>query len=137
MLKKLLLTISLLFSLFIPSFAQDRGNIEIIKDPQIDTLVQKHIQSNQLQPTIEGYRIQIYFESGNQARTLANRIKERFEQIYPDKGAYLSFNEPYYRVRVGDFRDKISAEAFRQLLLQDFPNAFIVPDHVYFEKIEN
>ncbi|HNQ59585.1 MAG TPA: SPOR domain-containing protein [Bacteroidales bacterium] len=135
--KKLSLLILLLAAFVLHSFGQFNGKVEIIQDPLIDTLIQRHIQINQLQPTIEGYRIQIYFESGNQARTLANRIKERFEELYPDYGAYLTFNEPYYRVRVGDFRDKMSAEAFRQILLQDFPNAFIVPDNVYFEKIQN
>lgn len=112
------------------------GHIQLIQDSRIDTLVQKHIQFNQLQPTIDGYRIQIYFESGNNARTMANRVRDRFLELFPYTGAYLTFNEPYYRVRVGDYRTKMAAESFLSTLSLEFPNAFIVAEQVYFEKLE-
>lgn len=112
------------------------GHIQLIQDSRLDTLVQKHIQFNQLQPTIDGYRIQIYFESGNNARTMANRVRDRFLELFPYTGAYLTFNEPYYRVRVGDFRTKMAAESFLASLSLEFPNAFVVNEQVYFEKLE-
>lgn len=120
------------------SVAQNsRGKVVITADPVIDTLIQEHISYNQLHPTVDGYRIQIYFESGNNARTAAMGVRDRFLELFPGYGAYLTFTEPYYRVRVGDFRDKMSAEAFLQTLLGFFPNAFIVPDNVYFEKFQD
>ncbi|MEW6134094.1 MAG: SPOR domain-containing protein [Bacteroidota bacterium] len=132
----LFLAVFILFSFF--SVAQDaKGKVIVVTDAIIDTLIQEHIEYNQLHPTVEGYRIQIYFESGNNARTAAMGVRDKFLELFPGYGAYLTFTEPYYRVRVGDFRDKMSAEAFLQTLQGVFPNAFIVPDNVYFEKFQN
>lgn len=130
------MTVFFLISFF--SVAQNTiGKVIVVTDAIIDTLIQKHVEYNQLHPTVEGYRIQIYFESGNNARTVAMGVKDNFLELFPGYGAYLTFTEPYYRVRVGDFRDKMSAEAFLQTLQGIFPNAFIVPDNVYFEKFQN
>lgn len=130
------MAVFILFSFF--SVAQDaKGKVIVVTDAIIDTLIQEHIEYNQLHPTVEGYRIQIYFESGNNARTAAMGVRDKFLELFPGYGAYLTFTEPYYRVRVGDFRDKMSAEAFLQTLQGVFPNAFIVPDNVYFEKFQN
>jgi hypothetical protein len=130
------------FILFVLSFwiaieanSQNNGHVIILQNPVIDTLVQKHVVLNQLQPTIDGWRIQIFFESGNNAKILANRSRDRFLEIYPDQGAYLTFNEPYYKVRIGNFRTRMDAEGFLQNIISEFPTAYIVPDNVYFEKI--
>jgi hypothetical protein len=117
-------------------FAQKPGKTEIMRDDRIDTLIQKHIAINQLQPSVEGWRIQIFFESGNNAKVLANRSRDRFLELYPDQGAYLTFNEPYYKVRIGNFRTRMDAEAFLQNIITEFSTAYIVPDNVYYEKIQ-
>ena len=137
MLKRLFLLATLYLMAYFAGAQNNVGRVVVMADPFIDTLIQEHIAYNQLHPTIEGYRIQIYFESGNNARTKAMGIRDRFLELFPGYGAYLTFTEPYYRVRVGDFREKMSAEAFRQTLQGYFPNAFIVPDNVYFEKFQN
>lgn len=117
-------------------FSQNEtGRVNVVKSPLIDTLLQKHIYFNQLHPTIEGWRIQIFFDSGSNSKNLANRTREKFMETFSGKGAYLSFNEPYYKVRVGDFKTRISAEAFLQELSILYPNAFIVPDQVYYERL--
>ena len=135
---KRLLFLAVFFLISFFSVAQNaKGKVIVVTDPIIDTLIQEHIEYNQLHPTVEGYRIQIYFESGNNARTAAMGVRDKFLELFPGYGAYLTFTEPYYRVRVGDFRDKMSAEAFLQTLQGVFPNAFIVPDNVYFEKFQN
>lgn len=126
---------ALSFWIAIEANSQNNGHVIILQNPVIDTLVQKHVVLNQLQPTIDGWRIQIFFESGNNAKILANRSRDRFLEIYPDQGAYLTFNEPYYKVRIGNFRTRMDAEGFLQNIISEFPTAYIVPDNVYFEKI--
>lgn len=129
------LVFTLSFWIAIQANSQNNGHVIILQNPVIDTLIQKHVVLNQLQPTIDGWRIQIFFESGNNAKTLANRSRDRFLEIYPDQGAYLTFNEPYYKVRIGNFRTRMDAEGFLQNIISEFPTAYIVPDNVYFEKI--
>ena len=77
-------------------------------------------------------RIQIFFDSGNNSRENANEVIEAFEEEHPGIGAYLTFREPYYRVRVGDFRRKIEALGFLQKIKRDYPNAWVIKDLINF-----
>ena len=108
----------------------------IIQDAQIDTLLAQHIDYNKANPSTEGWRVQVYFESGNNSKQLANNARDHFLEVFPDYGAYLTFNEPYYKVRVGDFRTRMDAEGFRQMVIIEFPNAYVVPDKVLFDKLK-
>ena len=49
------------------------GGVEVIVDPAITALVEKHIQVNQAREGIPGYRIQIFFDSGNNSKTRAEQ----------------------------------------------------------------
>lgn len=104
-----------------------KGEIEIIKDPRIDSLVKKHIDINSLQYGIHGYRIQIYF-GANRAKAL--EVKSEFLKIYPDIAAYLIYQQPNFKIRVGDFRTRLEAYKFYRSLLLYFNLAFIVRDDI-------
>jgi len=132
--KKIML--SLIF-LFLCGFALSQNvgsNPNVDRDPRIDRLVEKHRQYNQANPGVDGFRVQIFFDSGNNSKKAAQTARERFMQLYPDIIAYLTFKSPYYRVRVGDFRTKLEAEGFLFQISSTYPNAFTVPDRVQVEK---
>jgi predicted RNase H-related nuclease YkuK (DUF458 family) len=106
------------------------SSIQIIKDNRIDSLVNRYMYYSESNPTLEGYRIQIFFDAGNTSLQNAYKVMEAFENKYPEENAYVSFKEPYYRVRVGDFRSRIEAEGFRQKIMPDYPNAFVIKDNI-------
>ena len=115
------------------NFAQgNSGHVEIIQDDRIPRLVEKHNELNERQSDIDGYRIQIFFDSGNNSKKKTNDAMQRFMDKYPDVKAYISFKEPYYRVRVGNFRSLIESEGFLKKIQVDYPNAFPVKEKVYF-----
>jgi hypothetical protein len=115
------------------SYAQGKsGHIEIIQDERIGRLAEKHKALNERQSDIDGYRIQIFFDSGNNSKKKTNDALQRFVDKYPDVKAYISFKEPYYRVRVGNFRSLIESEGFLKKIEADYPNAFPVKEKVYF-----
>ena len=89
---------------------------------------QKEIHS--FDNTIDGYRIQIFMESGNDAVEHANTIMSEFRTNYPDVPIYLVFGQPYYRLRVGDFRTRLEAEKFFQTLSQEYKKAFVTSDRI-------
>ena len=89
------------------------GNVQIIQDPRVDTLLQKHIDLNTHNPGIEGWRIQIFFEAGNYSKRMAIEAKSEFVGKYSNVRNYLIFQEPYYKVRIGDYRTKMEAEMGR------------------------
>jgi len=126
--KSFLFTISLFFfgSIIIAQ------NVDVYQNPLVDSLLKLHKEINQKDSLVSGYRIQIFFESGNYSKDLAMQTAEEFIKSFPNTRYYLSFNEPYYRIRVGDFRTIIEAQGFLAKLISKYPSAFEVKDKVYF-----
>lgn len=110
-------------------------NGEVIRDPAVDDLVQKHIEVNQNRNGISGYRIQIFFDSGNNSKTRGQSVYETFTARNPDVRAYLTFKAPNYKVRVGDFRTRLDAVRFLQQILPDYPGAYVISDHINLPKV--
>lgn len=111
------------------SLAQDSF---IKQDSRIDSLILFHQLINKTDSLIPGYRVQIFFESGNFSKDLAITTAERFSEKHPNIRYYLSFSEPYYRIRVGDFRTLIEAKGFLRKIISEYPSAFEVKDMIYF-----
>jgi hypothetical protein len=114
----------------------DKGHIQVIQDDKVDLLVSKHIQINQNRNGIEGYRIQIFFDSGNNSKTKAQSVYEGFKAKNPDVRAYLSFKSPNYKVRVGDFRTRLDAQRFLNDIIIEYPNAWIIADMINLPRVE-
>lgn len=119
----------LLFIIALYTLAQD-GSAEVIADPKIDQLVEKHIFLNQHQSSLDGWRVQIFFDSGANSKRKATEVLNHFNGQHPETNAYLSFREPYYRVRVGDFRTRLEAEGFMKTIQSEYPNAFAASDKI-------
>lgn len=69
-----------------------------------------------------GYRIQVFDD--NNPRTARAQAEARHAQVaaeFPDMGVYVTFNSPYWRVKVGDFRTRAQAEAALAELRHAFP----------------
>lgn len=107
-----------------------KGHIEITGDTKAADLVKKHIEFNEQVKTVPGYRIQIASLSGDNSRTEAFRRKDLFETTFPDVEAYVIFNEPNFKVVVGDFTTRLDAFLFLQRSKALFPGT-IVKDDVY------
>ncbi|MDY5968875.1 MAG: hypothetical protein SPJ13_02510 [Bacteroidales bacterium] len=107
-----------------------RGHYEIIGDVQVNELVQKHIDFNEQVKTIPGFRIQIASLSGSNSRNEAFRKKDAFKATFPEVEAYVIFNEPNFKVVVGDFITRLDAFLFLQKSKDLFPGT-IVKDEVY------
>ena len=90
-------------------------------------LVERHKLVNAAKKSMPGYRIQIYF--GND-RIKAQEMRTEFIKFIPDEAAYLIYQQPNFKVRVGDFRTRLEAAGFLKQINSSFPNAFIVPDEV-------
>ncbi len=83
---------------------------------------------------INGYRVQIYFDSGNQSKKKANDVKTQFLAKKPDVPCYLVYQAPNFKVRVGDFRSRYEAYKLYREIRNDFPSAYIVKDEISFPK---
>lgn len=123
--------LSLLFTLLIfQGVSAQQGNVQVIADDRIDLLVEKHKYYNRHKLMLEGWRVQIFFDAGANSKRRATEVQNRFTSRHQETEAYLSFKEPYYRVRVGDFRTRIEAEGFIQKIKGEYPNAFAIGETI-------
>jgi hypothetical protein len=85
---------------------------------------------------IKGFRIQIYSgQDRRKAQDIRNRAIKLFEQELKRKEhppVDLIYDEPYFRVKIGNFLNKLDAQP--DLLIfedhEDFGDALLVPDRV-------
>lgn len=109
-------------------FAQKKGSVEVSKDPRIDSLIAKRIDLYKAGNTANnGYRIQIF--SGAD-RKEAYSSQAEFKSIYPDVKSYLSYTQPNYKIRVGNFRTRLEAEKFMSELKKHFSVVFIFSEPI-------
>lgn len=79
----------------------------------------------------KGYRIQMYW--GNSLRTdqlKAKRLGEKVSALYPDLNHYVSYLEPHWRCRVGDFKTRAGAARYLDRLKKITPEATIVRSEI-------
>jgi hypothetical protein len=107
-----------------------QGKVEIVQDEKITQLAEQYKKMSLNNPEVDGYRVQIFFDSGSNSKNAAANIKSGFEVVFPEIKSYLSYKEPYYRVRVGDFRTLIEAVGFQQKIATEYPNSFPVKDKI-------
>ncbi len=105
-----------------------QGHTEIVGDIKVNDLVKKHIEFNEQVKTISGYRIQIASLSGNNSRTEAFRKKDQFKTAFPDVEAYVIFDEPNFKVLIGNFITRLDAFTFLQRCKSLFPGTIVKED---------
>jgi len=110
----------------------ENKTVIINSDPRIEQLLDLHIAYNNEFPFIDGYRIQLMMQSGNNALEQADEIKKEFEEVYPQIDTYVTFREPYYRLRVGDFRTRLEAMEFLENIRRKYPQAWVIKDKIAF-----
>lgn len=118
--------------------AQTRGTVEVIKDPLIDTLMARRtsIGAKAGLPgaeTASGYRVQIFFGSSRQA---AYDAQAKMNEEYPELRTYISYIEPNFKVRAGDFRTRLEAQKLVEEVRPMFTSIFIIPEKINIPKSE-
>ena len=74
-----------------------------------------------------GFRIQLYI--GNE-RLQAENAKMQINQNFPELSPYLSYNQPTYKLKVGDFMRRLDAERYYGQIKQLIGSAVLIPDKV-------
>lgn len=74
-----------------------------------------------------GFRVQVYV--GNQ-REEADAAKLLIYQNFPELSPYLSYNQPTYKLKVGDFMRRMDAERYYASIRRLIASAQLQPDKV-------
>jgi len=107
---------------------RDRVNIEV--DSLLVANYNKLITRNMQTTGIPGYRIRIFSESGLGAKQAQQQVRARFLSLYPGLDAYNEYDEPFFKVYVGDCRTKSEALKLQDMIRKDFPNSIIREDFI-------
>jgi hypothetical protein len=138
--KKLFFFVFLFCLCSLSVFAQrGNGKVELIEDSMIPILQQKRIEfatepehetvvrKPGTKGTALGFRVQIYT---GPSRSDAYAAQSKFQRMYSDISTYVSYTQPNYRVKVGDFRSRSEAQAIMRELRKDFTAVFLFTEQV-------
>ena len=98
---------------------------------RLDAILDTIAMHNKSIKFTNGFRIQIYV--GND-RKAADDAKIYTYQKYPEIFPYLSFQQPIYKVKIGDFLNRMDAERYFSDIKDLYPSALILPDRVEIKK---
>lgn len=139
---KLIIKLNLYFGLLIIcsslSFSQTTGSVIVIKNPAIDSLIARRIFLNKLVTNnnlnnssssivVFGYRVQVYFGTD---RKEAYKVQAKLKQLYPNYETYISYTLPNYRIKIGDFRNRLEAQKLVSELRSSFATLFIFNERI-------
>lgn len=112
------------------TFAQEKtkkGELKTEQDKNIDLLIQDYADNKKF----NGYRIQLF--AGN-SKLEAIKVKSDFISKYENNYPEVIYQVPNFKVRVGNFRDRLEATKMLEKYKTEFPYAFIVQDEIELKK---
>ena len=131
----------ILFFSIIPFFVNAQNdttfsfNSEIISinENGIDALIEKYEHILKAKNGVDGWRVQLKFKA-KESEIL--KLKLKFIRLYPEIPVLLEYEEPYYRIRVGNCRSKLEALKIKHQIRKHFPNAYPVPEIINFSQLK-
>lgn len=148
MLKKGLILSFVLGTMVLSVKGQQTGVVEVSKDTLI-AILQNFRAEHEINPTAtrtislgpkvvdkskatrvkkKGFRVQIYSGSN---RNEAYAVQSRFRSQYPDIDSYINYDEPNYRVKVGDFTGRTEANNFMRVLRSQYNSVFVFQEDIW------
>lgn len=113
--------------------AQDTSSVVIHKDPRLDLLLRKQGEANAAfikanSRTARGFRLLVV---NTNKRDEAIAAKTKVYTNFPELKAYLVYQSPYFRLKVGNFKTRDEAQQYQKSLGYYFPKGvFVIPDTI-------
>lgn len=109
--------------LFSQIFNQKSDLIKIKYESSLDNLINKNHKINQQKEGLLGWRVQLTFKSTKEE---IKRMRANFIKLYPNIPTYLTYDSPYYRICVGNFRSKNEAIKLNDFIRKNYIEAYPV-----------
>ncbi len=99
------------------------GRITVTEDESAAAAVRQSDMKHK--PTkVKGYRVVIFFDNGQYASDKAKAVMNSFGQKFPSVNAYMVYENPYFKVSVGDCLTMEEAVILMNRVSSAFPTAF-------------
>ncbi len=109
-------------------------NIIVNETPAITQLVEKHIELNRAQSSIDGWRIQLFATTD---RSKLEGARGTFINRYPNIPVDWVHASPWYRLRAGAFATKLDATRALNSLKIYYPDAYLAKDKIKTSELLN
>ena len=97
----------------------------VIMSDSLEKAMTEQVEKNKARKT-QVYRVRIYFDNSKDARTISQQIVDTFSVYYPGVPVFRSYDNPYFKVTVGEFRTKSDAMRFLEAIRKEYPTVFLV-----------
>ena len=102
--------------------------VQITEQGDAATIVGKNLEV--AQKAVNGYRIVIFMSNSQTARRDAVAAQENVTTLFPQEQSYLSYENPYFKVAVGNCTSQEEAIILLGRLRGTFPKAFIMRENI-------
>jgi len=109
------------------------SRVVVNQSPAMRSALDRYISAN-ASKRYTGYRIRVYFDNGQTARTRSEAIARSISNAYPGMGVYRTFESPNYKVTVGDFRTKDDALKVYHALKASYPTALLIKETINYPR---
>ncbi len=107
-----------------------QSNVNYIIEPGITRIQEDYVNNWRKLGEMNGYRIQIAAYTGVNSKSQAEIARNTFNNLFPYTKAYVIYNEPYFKVRVGNYFTRLQAYKDLEDIKLTYPSAYIVPDKI-------
>lgn len=104
------------------------ATVKITEQGDAATIVNNNLQANVR--AISGYRIVIFMSNTQTARRDAVMAQDNFTALFPQEYSYLTYENPYFKVAVGNCTSHEEAMILLGRLRGTFPKAFIMRENI-------
>lgn len=103
------------------------GNVTVSQSSEVTALLESYKAYNEKSKLANGYRLQIMFSND---RTETYNAKAKLYKDFPSENCYVEYEQPYYKLRLGDYANRFEATYMLNKILSLYPGAFLVKDKV-------
>lgn len=112
------------------------ADVNVRQSQKVADSMRSYVKANSGR-TMGGYRVRIFFDNKQSARTESESVLKKFSTLYPEVKAYRIYANPYFKVTVGDFRTKSEAMALLARIKGAFPSAFVVKENIEYPVVDS
>lgn len=84
---------------------------------------------------VNGFRVMIFMSNSQSARNDALAARELFDTSFPKERSYVTYENPYFKVAVGNCTTQEEALILLERVRKLFPKAFIMRENILFEEL--
>ena len=116
-----------IFVFFICFIHLGAQSVQIVEEEPIKAMMTRYIENNKSNELIRGWRIQII--TTNDRRNMES-ARAKFQGLYPGIPISWEHETPYYKVKIGAYKDKINLQPYLQMFKKDFPTAIPILENM-------